>query len=318
MSELNIGGDAIRVTPPTGEDCVRPFVIEAGNVRGRIARLNGALHKVLSRHDYPEPVSRLLGQTLVLSVMLSSALKYDGKFILQTKSDGPVSMIVADVTSDGEIRGYARYDEAALAEVDADAAEVAPVASLMGNGYLAFSVDQGPQTELYQGIVPLEGADLAACVLDYFSRSEQIETITEISVGRSPFGEWLGCGMMLQRLPDETLPEGVTVEEAEDDWRRHKLLINSLTADEMLDLRLNGIDLIWRLFNEDEVRVAEERQIVARSECCRDRLLSAMQSFAREEIDDMMEEGRIEVTCEFCRAAFVFTAADFDQPGKPN
>lgn len=318
MSELNAGDDAIRITPPSGEDCVRPFVIEAGNVRGRIVRLNGALHKVLARHDYPEPVSRLLGETLVLSVMLASALKYDGKFILQTKSDGPVSMIVADVTSDGEVRGYARFDEAALAELDPDAMALAPVPSLMGKGYLAFSVDQGPSSELYQGIVPLEGANLSQCVLDYFSRSEQIETITEISVGRSPFGEWIGCGMMLQRLPDETLPEGVTVEETEDDWRRHKLLVESLKPEELLDLRLNGIDLIWRLFNEDQVRVAEERQIVARSECCRNRLLSAMQSFAREEIDDMMEEGRIEVTCEFCRAEFIFTPTDFDQPGKPN
>jgi molecular chaperone Hsp33 len=313
VSELISDGDAIRVTPPTGEDCVRPFVIEAGNVRGRIVRLNTSLHKVLAGHDYPEPVSRLLGQTLVMSVLLSSALKYDGKFTLQTKSDGPVSMMVADVTSDGGIRGYARYDEDALAEIEPAAAELAPVPSLMGSGYLAFTVDQGSGTDLYQGIVPLEGATLSDCVLDYFRRSEQIETETEIAVGRSPFGEWIGCGMMLQRLPDETLPEGVTVEEAEDDWARHKLLVESLKADEMLDLRLTGIDLIWRLFNEDQVRVAEERTISANCGCGRDRLLSAMASFAQADIEDMMEDGRIEVTCEFCHSVFTFTADDFEE-----
>ncbi len=314
MSELTTVGTPIRVTPPTGEDVVRPFIIEAGNVRGRITRLNASLHQVLSRHDYPEPVSYLLGETLVLSVLLSSALKYDGKFILQMKGEGAVSMLVVDVTSEGEVRGYARFDEEALAAVDPAAIAAAPVMALLKGGYLAFTVDQGPDTDIYQGIVPLEGDRLADCVLDYFQRSEQIETAAEIAVGRTPFGEWVGCGMMLQRLPTETLPKGVTVEEAEDDWARHRLLMSSLKAEEMLDLQLTGIDLIWRLFNEDDVRVADERPVSARSECCRNRLLSAMMSFGKDDIDDMMEEGRVTVTCEFCRADFQFTQAELESP----
>ena len=120
--------------------------------------------------------------------------------------------------------------------------------------------------------------------------------------------------MMLQRLPTETLPKGVTVEEAEDDWARHRLLMSSLKAEEMLDLQLTGIDLIWRLFNEDDVRVADERPVSARSECCRNRLLSAMMSFGKDDIDDMMEEGRVTVTCEFCRADFQFTQAELESP----
>src|SRR4051812_26863504 len=160
--------EEVAATDRRADDLVQPFQIDAPGLRGRLVRLGASVDEVLSRHDYPEPVARLLGETLALAAALSGALKYDGVFSLQTKGDGPVRMMVADITSQGAMRGYAAFDQQALADALSSSAGAlpgsplsAPVPRLLGRGHLAFTVDQGPDTERYQGIVELSGGTLA-------------------------------------------------------------------------------------------------------------------------------------------------------------
>src|SRR5579863_5532519 len=153
------------------DDLVQPFQIDPFGLRGRLVRLGPLLDEILTRHAYPEPVAVILGEAIVLAAALAGALKYEGVFTLQTKGDGPIRLIVADVTSAGAVRGYAQFDTDAVAA----AGPGARVPRLLGAGYLAFTVDQGEHTARYQGIVELEGASLAECTHHYFRQSEQVE-----------------------------------------------------------------------------------------------------------------------------------------------
>src|SRR5690348_12236465 len=143
------------------DDLVQPFRIDPFALRGRLVRLGPTVDRILSQHDYPEPVATILGEAIALAVTLAGALKYDGIFTLQTKSDGPVRLIVADVSTDGAVRGYAQYDPERLLRVPARPGTSPSVPELIGRGYIAFTVDQGEDTERYQGIVELIGATLA-------------------------------------------------------------------------------------------------------------------------------------------------------------
>ncbi len=157
-------------------DRVVPFLINDLDVAGRLVRLDGVSTEILQRHNYPPVVASLLSELLALAALLGSALKFDGRFVIQTKSNGPVSMLVADYTSEGHIRGYAQYDADAIGTTN-------DLSALVGEGYVAFSVDQGPDMERYQGIVPLEGDTLADIALSYFERSEQIPTHMKLCAG---------------------------------------------------------------------------------------------------------------------------------------
>ena len=170
------------------DDLIRPFQIEGMTVRGRLVRLGPTLHQILTRHDYPDLVSQLLGQAVALSSALAGALKYNGVFTLQTKGDGPLSIMVADVKTPGDLRGYAQFDADAIAAVQPNANPSIP--RLLGAGHIAFTVDQGTRTERYQGIVALEGQSLADCAHNYFRESEQIETAIVLACGKA-LG---GCG----------------------------------------------------------------------------------------------------------------------------
>ena len=186
-AELNDAEFPILTSPsrPTPDDLIQPFRIDPFALRGRLVRLGPTIDRILSQHDYPEPVAAMLGEAITLAVVLAGALKYDGIFTLQTKSDGPIRLIVADVSTDGAVRGYAQYDarelEAALAARRDGASPSVPV--LIGSGYIAFTVDQGEDTERYQGIVELTGATLAECAQHYFRQSEQIQAGIKLSVG---------------------------------------------------------------------------------------------------------------------------------------
>ncbi len=187
--------------PAIADDLVQPFEIEPFHLRGRLVRLGPTLDTIVKRHDYPPPVATMLGEAIALAVALSSALKYDGIFTLQTKGDGAIRLLVADVSSSGAVRGYAQYDAAKLAQAMAGGATTS-VPRLMGAGYLAFTVDQGEDTERYQGIVALEGATLAECIHHYFRQSEQIATGHQ--GGGAP-----GCRRALaRRLPDGAASAG--------------------------------------------------------------------------------------------------------------
>src|SRR5260221_8195049 len=201
---MDDGNAAVRPT----DDVIQPFQIDGPGLRGRLIRLGASVDAVLGRHDYPEPVARLLGETLALAAALSGALKYDGVFSLQTKGDGPIRMMVVDVTSEGAMRGYAAFDAERLAAATAavgGAPLAAPVPRLLGQGHLAFTVDQGPDTERYQGIVELVGGTMADCAHHYFRQSEQLQAGIRLASGRAagPDGSlcWRAGALMLQRLP---------------------------------------------------------------------------------------------------------------------
>src|SRR5579883_1242429 len=232
------------------DDLVRPFEIEPYHQRGRLVRLGPLLDRIIGQHDYPPAVGALLGEAIALAVALASTLKYDGVFTLQTKGDGPIRLLVADITTDGAVRGYAQFDAERLAEVIATGA--ASVPRLLGAGYLAFTVDQGEDTERYQGIVALEGATLAECVHHYFRQSEQVEAGIKVAVGqrRDPDGQlrWRGGTLMIERLPKDGGAEAAR--EAEDEgWRGAMVLMATGTSEELLDPELTPEALLFRLFH---------------------------------------------------------------------
>src|SRR5256886_12945311 len=178
MSDPRIEIPARAPAATSADDTILPFQVEALDLRGRLVRFGPAIDSILSRHRYPAPVAKLLGEAIVLTVMLGSALKFEGRFILQTQSDGPVRMLVVDFTAPGRVRACARFDAARVA---AAGGEITP-GQLLGRGHLAMTIDQGPEMSRYQGLVPLEGGDLEQAAHEYFARSEQIPTHVRLAL----------------------------------------------------------------------------------------------------------------------------------------
>lgn len=293
------------------DDVVQPFLVVGADVRGRMVRLGAVVDEVLGRHDYPEPVAVMLGEALALAGTLAATIKYEGVFTLQTKGDGPIALIVADVTHEGAMRGYAQFDQQKLDDVlETGGAPVGDsVPRLLGEGYLAFTVDQGPETERYQGIVRLEGARLSDCVEHYFEQSEQISASLKVAAGRilrpGQVSNWRAAGLMVQRLPeDEARPVDP------DGWNRARTLMESASADELLDPELTPDDLLFRLFHEDGVRVFEPVPMAARCRCSRDRVENVLRAISPEELDDLKVDGRVFVKCEFCGRQYDFDEND--------
>ncbi|HVC55882.1 MAG TPA: Hsp33 family molecular chaperone [Stellaceae bacterium] len=288
------------------DDVVQPFQIDPYALRGRLVRLGPAVDRILSQHDYPEPVATILGEAIALAVVLAGALKYEGIFTLQTKSDGPVRLIVADVSTAGAVRGYAQYDRERLAAVTTQGGASPSVPELIGKGYIAFTVDQGERTERYQGIVELVGATLAECAQHYFRQSEQIQAGIKLAAARAaPGGAWRAGGLMLQRVP----PEGgytMIADDVEDGWRRAMVLMSSATPAELVDPGLSPHRLLLRLFHDEGVRVYPTHPLEARCRCSRERIAGILRSFPQEDIDDMRREPVISVTCEFCNTRYDF------------
>jgi molecular chaperone Hsp33 len=294
------------------DDLVQPFQIDASGLRGRLVRLGPLLDEILTRHAYPEPVAGLLGEAIALAAALAGALKYDGVFTLQTKGNGPVHLLVADVTSAGAVRGYAQFDEDKLAKAAAQGEVGGSVPRLLGAGHLAFTVDQGEHTDCYQGIVELQGASLADCAHHYFRQSEQVEAGLKVAVARiadaAGVKRWRGGSLMVQRLPKEG--EAVLREAAEDGWRRAVILMSSSTSAELVDPALTPEALLFRLFHEDGVRVYRRHELAARCRCSRERVERVLRMLPAEEIATMKVDGRVTVTCQFCSAAYGFDDDD--------
>jgi len=295
---------------PKPDDLIQPFRIDPFALRGRLVRLGPTVDRILSQHDYPEPVAAILGEAITLAVVLAGALKYDGIFTLQTKSDGPVRLIVADVSTDGAVRGYAQYDPERLDQVPARPGAGPSVPDLIGKGYIAFTVDQGEDTERYQGIVELIGATLAECAQHYFRQSEQIQAGIKLSVARAgDDGAWRAGGLMLQRVP----PEGgytVIADDVEDGWRRAMVLMSRASPAELVDPELPPRRLLFRLFHEDGVRVFETHPLEARCRCSRERIARILRSFPQEDIEEMRQDAVTTVTCEFCNTSYNFAGEE--------
>lgn len=283
------------------DDLLRPFQLERSALRGRLVRLGATLDQVLTRHDYPLPVAQLLGELLVLAAALAGGLKFKGSFSLQAKGGGPVSLMIADYTHDGAMRGYARFDpDAAIAG--------SGIAGLLGDGQLAITVDQGERGTAYQSIVELTGADLTACMQAYFRQSDQLRTGLKIAVGRvgsAGAQRWRGGGLMVQRLADQTVDEP---DEAQlEDWQRTMLLLGTATDAELLDPDLPPDDLLFRLFHEEGVRVFERQALSFGCRCTRARVETLLRSFAEADLDEMkQDDDALVVTCQFCNVGFRF------------
>jgi len=282
-----------------GDDLLRPFQLERSSLRGRLVRLGDALDQILTRHDYPQPVAQLLGELLVLAAALAGGLKFKGTFSLQAKGAGPVSLILADYTHDGTMRGYASFDaERITAGAD--------IRALLGDGRLALTVDQGDAGTAYQSIVELSGANLTECMQTYFRQSEQLKTGLKIAVGRVNDGgrqRWRGGGLMVQRLADQ--PLGDLGDEDQEDWYRTMVLLGTATKTELLEPDLPADDLLYRLFHEEGVRVFAPQDLRFGCRCSRERVDVLLRRFSDAEIEEMrQDDGGLVVTCQFCNAAF--------------
>lgn len=304
------------------DDLVQPFQIEGLGIRGRIVRLGPLVDRVLKAHAYPEPVSRLLGEALALTVMIGSALKFDGRFILQTQSKGPVGMLVADFQSPGSIRGYAQMDEERVAEALANGRTLP--ADLLGDGYLALTIDQGPDMERYQGIVSLHDQGLSHSAHEYFSSSEQVATRIRLAAGpyyhREAGGtekNWRAGAIMIQHIARDGGLTGYReaedespYSEEEENWNRASILLDTVEDHELLDPALEPNRLLYRLFHEDGVRAFEASPVEFSCRCSRERMTSVLRSFGGHEIDEMVQDGVVTATCEFCSEVYVFEPAE--------
>jgi len=312
-------------------DIIRPFQLESSSLRGRIVRFDNVVDEILSKHDYPDIVSQLVGEMLVLSALLSSMLKYEGIFTLQTQGDGPIKMMVSDITTGGDLRGCAAFDEARVIEAKEQLAVFAKenvgesndnqLAQLLGKGYIAFTVDQGEFAERYQGIVELKGASLVDCVQHYFSQSEQIDTGVKLAVGKRN-GKWRASGIMVQRVPEDGGLENAQHGELlkgeaaqlghldEDDWRRAMILLHSCTDDELLDANLPGYELLLRLFHEEGVRVYEPTKLRAQCRCSVEKIENILAMMSDEDLEEMVVDGNISMQCEFCSHDYVMSKAE--------
>jgi molecular chaperone Hsp33 len=312
-------------TSSSDADHVLPFQLDALGVRGRLVRLGPALDAIIERHGYPLAVARPLAEAMVLCACLATSLKYDGIFTLQISGDGPIRLLVTDLTTDGALRGYAQFDSWKLAVAlgatggagNADAPD-GYVPKLFGQGRLAFTVDQGQFTERYQGVVPLEGATLADCAHTYFRQSEQLPTGIKISAKRfveNGTAHWRAAALMVQQMPEFDAGRiNVDSEQREDDWRKAVILMASATEAEMLDPDLPDTTLLYRLFHEDKPRQFERRPVMARCRCSRERIDRVLRSIRREELDDLRDKtGRVAVKCEFCSTEYAYDDKDLDR-----
>jgi molecular chaperone Hsp33 len=306
------------------DDLIRPFQLDGAGVRGRLVRLGPAVDEIIRRHGYPEGVSNLVGEAVALSALLAGALKFEGVFSVQAKGDGPVRTLLADFASPGRLRGYAQFDrskvEGALAAKPTGAASVP---RLLGGGYIAFTVDQGEDTERYQGIVALEGATLADCAHQYFRESEQIRTAIRLAAAPIDDGRggaiWRAGGLMIQRLPEgdpALLARGYETdrEAGEDDWRRAVMLLATAKDEELLDPELDPDGLLWRLYHEETVRVFDQVALNFGCRCSEARAERVLSSLSQEALADLAVDGRFVVTCEFCSSAYDFPAERFLKP----
>jgi molecular chaperone Hsp33 len=295
------------------DDLILPFQAEQADVTGRLVKLGPTVDTILSRHDYPEAVSKLLGEAVTLTAMLGAALKFEGKFILQASTDGPVDLLVADYQVPGGLRGYARFSPE---QVEA----LPPAGRLLGDGHLAMTIDRGLDTERYQGVVPLEGDSLTDAADTYFRQSEQLPTFIRLAVARhyrpgklsgQPW-TWRAGGLLVQKLTREG---GRTAAReaafAEEDWTRARMLAETVEDHELIDPLLPPDRLLYRLFHEEQVRAFRAIPLKSYCSCSRGRVEDLLKRFSAAELADMVVDGEVWVTCEFCNSRYRFDPASF-------
>lgn len=289
---------------------LQPFHLQDKPVRGRLIRLGPLADALLTRHTNHPAVTSLAGQAMALAAGLSGALKFRGSFSIQAKGDGPVRMLLADCTEAGALRGYAMADQEGLARLLEATAEPS-AAALLGAGYLAFTCDQGPEMERYQGIVSIEGDSLTEMTDHYFRTSEQLRTHVRLACAETPAG-WRASAFIMERVAGEGgIDPTLDAEAQEEAWRTALALAHTLTDAELLDDSLPARELLHRLFHAEGLALDRPRSLSYGCRCSRARLAGVLQGFAEDDLDHMaQEDGAITMTCEFCNLDFRFDRAE--------
>lgn len=295
------------------DNVIQPFRLEKSNVRGRMVRMGNVLAQIMQQHDYPPPVSALLSEVATLCLLLSAMLKYEGVFTLQIKGEGPIRMLVADVTHRGEIRAYASFDEQGvkkLAKRKKDSEN--GYYHLLGKGYIAFTVDQGQAENRYQGIVELKGDSIVDAVQHYLTQSEQIKTSFKLAVHPQD-NLWRSAAIMIQQMPEDDAGKKVPAEVSLDDWARAVMLLDTCRDGELLSPALHSADVLYRLFNEDGVRIYSPTHLRFKCRCSRTRVEDILRTIPRAELEEICEkEGHVSIKCEFCSEEYLFNSNELN------
>lgn len=298
-------------------DTCTSFYLENGAFIGRIVRLNKTLKTILSKHKYPTDVSVALAETTALAALMSAMLKFNGLFTLQIQGNGPVSLLVTDVTSDGKVRSAAKFDEEKLKKAKdlrktQDVIEALP--HLVGGGYMALTVDEQNGLPPYQGVVDLKGKNLTELALRYFKNSEQIDTILKLFVQKS--GE--AGGIILQKTPSI----GGHTNSVDDQslslmWEDLNAFVQSLQTDEMFNSSLSNEDILYRLFHQYGLQISAEKSYAFGCRCSREKLKNTLLSFNPKEVEALYDaNGQIEATCHFCSQKYVFNKEELETKQK--
>jgi molecular chaperone Hsp33 len=275
----------------TQHDQLHRYLFENYAVRGELVTVSDTWQRIMENHDYPQPVKKILGELLVATSLLTATLKFDGDITVQLQGDGPMTLAVINGNNKQQMRGVARVQ----GDIPADAA----LKDLVGNGYLVITIspDEG---ERYQGVVGLEGDTLAACLEDYFMRSEQLPTRLFIRTGEAE-GQAAAGGMLLQVLPAQNAQT--------DDFNHLATLTETIKAEELLTLPAN--DVLWRLYHEEEVTLYDPQGVEFKCTCSRERCADALRTLPDEEVDSILaEDGEIDMNCDYCGSHYVFDSMD--------
>lgn len=310
---IRIKKDGTEQSGLVDDNIVQPFRLEKSNVRGRMVRIGHVLAQIMQQHNYPAPVSALLSEVATLCLLLSAMLKYEGIFTLQIKGDGPIRMLVADVTHQGEMRAYASFDEQGVKKLAKRKKDThSGYYHLLGKGYIAFTVDQGQAENRYQGIVELKGDSIVEAVQHYLTQSEQIKTSFKLAVHPQD-GQWRAGAIMIQQMPEEDAGKTVPAEVSLDDWTRAVMLLDTCSDGEMLSPVLHSADVLYRLFNEDGVRIYSPTHLRFKCRCSRGRVEDILRTIPQGELEDICEkEGHVAIKCEFCSEEYLFNKRELD------
>ena len=287
-------------------DFIRPFQIDALGIRGSLVRMQKTVQSLTGDNRYPKDIKILLATAAALAGALTSGIKYKGNFSLQVQGDGPVGLLLIDISSDGDIRGHAKFDYQNL-PCPENSDPLIP--RLLGAGYLAFTVDQGPDTNRYQGITELKGQTLTDCAQTYFRDSEQLETVLLSGSTLGKDQDIRAGAFIIQRIADSPA-NAKNWKEQKRPWSEAAILAATLTKSELLDPNIDAADLLLRLFHEHEVRVFNVNSVRHRCRCSRERVSSTLSSFPEKEIRALKINGVVRVTCEFCNIEYEFNDTD--------
>lgn len=330
MTDIDHGGHS-------GDDLLIPFQLDRPRIRGRLVRLDRTLETILTQHRYPEPVSGLVAEAVLLTALIGQAVKLRWRFSIQIRGEGAVRLIATDYFAPEEegaparMRAYASFDRGDVAS------HRGPLFSLLGKGVMGVTIDQGPDMRPYQGITPLSGNSLIDCAETYFAQSEQLATRFQViaASAQAPGGEasWRSAGLMLQLLPEEetgrtpdapsgeeglmTADDVAAMGEREEDWSRVMMLAGTAEAHEMLGPHVSPESLLVRLFHEERPRVYEPQPVVFGCTCSAERVENALAQYSAKDIASMTtEEGWVTADCQFCSAHYRFDPADLGFEGR--